>query len=138
MGDGEGLHPALSRGLGISGHIKKPQSVLTECLSDTTGGAYGPPRYFKGAEIQTYYPLSTSKVCSSFSFARTPLIDLCQFFGTGIDHPLSNDPHFSLEKSTVAFFKELHDLDDSSIKYRDGNSSQFGHHADVQQVHVCV
>jgi len=52
MIDGEGLHPALSGGLGISGHIKKPQSVLTECLSDTTGGAYGPPRHFKGAEIQ--------------------------------------------------------------------------------------
>src|SRR5258708_963836 len=76
MGDGEGLH-ALSGGLGISGHIKKPQSVLTECLSDTMGSAYGPPRHFKGAKIQTYYPLLTSKVCSSFSSACTPLIDLC-------------------------------------------------------------
>lgn len=35
MGDGKELRP------GISGYIKKPQS---ECLSDTTGGVYGPPR----------------------------------------------------------------------------------------------
>jgi hypothetical protein len=108
--------------------------------SNTPSGAatLGPVREVKGTKIEPYYPPSTYKVRCSSSSSSVQSIDTVsmQTFGTGIDHPLSDDPDFCVEKSTLAFVKEQLKLDDNAVKVQRSFSSDIAHHAYVDQLHV--